>query len=147
MHRTESTITDGTTGEMPDQSALHGVLGRIEALGLELIEVPAREAASGARGIGPPVNEVLVSFFESKQSVLRGRALVVCRALLDVDLDRRVVVLTREIDGSRSPYDVPRHSAVEGASSVSCSGRVVGSFAGEADSWSGSSLVCMAGCR
>jgi hypothetical protein len=27
------------TGELPDQSALHGVLGRIEALGLELLEV------------------------------------------------------------------------------------------------------------
>jgi hypothetical protein len=27
------------TGALPDQSALHGVLGRIEALGLELLEV------------------------------------------------------------------------------------------------------------
>ncbi len=27
------------TGELRDQSALHGVLGRIEALGLELLEV------------------------------------------------------------------------------------------------------------
>jgi hypothetical protein len=27
------------TGELPDQSALHGVLGRIETLGLELLEV------------------------------------------------------------------------------------------------------------
>ncbi len=27
------------TGGLPDQSALHGVLGRIEALGLELLEV------------------------------------------------------------------------------------------------------------
>jgi len=27
------------TGELPDQSALHGVLGRIEELGLELLEV------------------------------------------------------------------------------------------------------------
>ena len=26
-------------GPLPDQSALHGVLGRIEALGLELLEV------------------------------------------------------------------------------------------------------------
>ena len=34
------------TGELPDQSALHGVLGRIEALGLELLEV--RRARPGA---------------------------------------------------------------------------------------------------
>lgn len=27
------------TGALPDQSSLHGVLGRIEALGLELLEV------------------------------------------------------------------------------------------------------------
>jgi hypothetical protein len=30
------------TGALPDQSALHGVLGRIEALGLELLEVRRR---------------------------------------------------------------------------------------------------------
>ena len=29
-------------GALPDQSALHGVLGRIEALGLELLEVRRR---------------------------------------------------------------------------------------------------------
>ena len=29
-------------GPLPDQSALHGVLGRIEALGLELLEVRRR---------------------------------------------------------------------------------------------------------
>jgi hypothetical protein len=34
------------TGELPDQSALHGVLGRIEALGLELLEV--RRSKPGA---------------------------------------------------------------------------------------------------
>ncbi len=27
------------TGDLPDQAALHGVLGRVEALGLELLEV------------------------------------------------------------------------------------------------------------
>ena len=29
-------------GHLPDQSALHGVLGRVEALGLELVEVRRR---------------------------------------------------------------------------------------------------------
>jgi hypothetical protein len=36
---------DGDTllvGRLPDQSALHGVLGQIESLGLELIEVRRR---------------------------------------------------------------------------------------------------------
>jgi hypothetical protein len=37
------------TGEMPDQSALHGVLGRIEALGLELIEVRRARPRADAR--------------------------------------------------------------------------------------------------
>ncbi len=38
------------TGELPDQSALHGVLGRIEALGLELLEVRrARPRADAPR--------------------------------------------------------------------------------------------------
>lgn len=39
-------VTDGRTtvlvGQLPDQAALHGVLGSIEALGLELIEVRRR---------------------------------------------------------------------------------------------------------
>jgi hypothetical protein len=30
------------TGRLPDQSALHGVLGQIESLGLELVEVRRR---------------------------------------------------------------------------------------------------------
>ena len=33
-------------GALPDQSALHGVLGRIEALGLELLEVRRRPGGS-----------------------------------------------------------------------------------------------------
>ena len=76
------------------------------------------------------MNELLVSFFESKQSALRGRALV--------DATRsgrgprpRVVVLTREIDGSRSPYDVPRQTPLGGVVGLVL-GAVVGSFAGEA---------------
>ena len=34
------------TGALPDQSALHGVLGRIEALSLELLEVRRPTARS-----------------------------------------------------------------------------------------------------
>lgn len=40
------------TGAVPDQSALHGVLTRIEALGLELLEV-RRVAPRSAAAIGP----------------------------------------------------------------------------------------------
>jgi len=36
------------TGPLPDQSALHGVLGRIEALGLELLEVRRPQSRTGA---------------------------------------------------------------------------------------------------
>ena len=44
------------TGALPDQSALHGVLGRIEALGLELLEVRRPRAGAhppGRRGVFP----------------------------------------------------------------------------------------------
>ena len=36
------------TGALPDQSALHGVLGRIEALGLDLLEVRRARARADA---------------------------------------------------------------------------------------------------
>jgi hypothetical protein len=36
-------------GSMPDQAALHGVLGQVEALGLELIEVRRSDIRLGAR--------------------------------------------------------------------------------------------------
>lgn len=51
------------TGALPDQSALHGVLGRIEALGLELLEVrrprtrthaPGHRDRGDVRHGGPP---------------------------------------------------------------------------------------------
>jgi epsilon-lactone hydrolase len=35
-HRAHETVLEG---DVPDQAALHGVIGRIEALGLELLEV------------------------------------------------------------------------------------------------------------
>jgi hypothetical protein len=40
------------TGELPDQSALHGVLGRIEALGVELLEVRRPRPRTHARTTG-----------------------------------------------------------------------------------------------
>jgi len=36
------------TGALPDQSALHGVIGRVEALGLELLEVRRASPTSAA---------------------------------------------------------------------------------------------------
>jgi hypothetical protein len=76
------------------------------------------------------VNEVLVSFFESKRSALRGRALVdaTCSGR---GRRPRVVVLTREIDSSRSPYDVPRQEPLGGVVGLVL-GAAFGSFAGEA---------------
>jgi len=40
------------TGSLADQAALHGVLGRIEALGLDLIEVHLEDPATQQRGLG-----------------------------------------------------------------------------------------------
>jgi epsilon-lactone hydrolase len=36
------------SGQLPDQSALYGVIHRLEALGLELLEVRSLDADSGA---------------------------------------------------------------------------------------------------
>ena len=49
------------SGSLADQSALHGVLARIEAFGLELIEVRRLRAGADAptRGDGEPVDVVL----------------------------------------------------------------------------------------
>ena len=49
------------SGSLADQSALHGVLGRIEAFGLELIEVRRLRAGADAPtpGDGEPVDVVL----------------------------------------------------------------------------------------
>ena len=44
------------TGGLRDQSALHGVLGRIEALGLELLEVRRPRAKADAR-VRPTASE------------------------------------------------------------------------------------------
>lgn len=75
-------------------------------------------------------SEVLISFFESKRAALQGLALI------EPTGDRRrprspAVVVSREADGSRSPFEPPAASplgAVIGASL----GAVLGSFGGEA---------------
>jgi hypothetical protein len=41
------------TGALPDQAALHGVLARIEALGLELLEVRRLEAGTAGHPFHP----------------------------------------------------------------------------------------------
>ena len=44
------------TGGLPDQAALHGVLARVEALGLELLEVRRleRDRRESPGGVTPP---------------------------------------------------------------------------------------------
>ena len=41
-------------GAVPDQAALHGILARIESLGLELLEVRRRHPGRTAPGPGAP---------------------------------------------------------------------------------------------
>jgi hypothetical protein len=41
------------TGALPDQAALHGVLARIEALGLELLEVRRLESGTADHPFHP----------------------------------------------------------------------------------------------
>jgi hypothetical protein len=47
LHGRGAGTTTVLTGDLPDQAALHGVLSRIEALGLELLEVRRRDASDG----------------------------------------------------------------------------------------------------
>ncbi len=46
------------SGTLPDQSALHGVLGRIEALGLELLEVRRPRLRADATAKAPEAARV-----------------------------------------------------------------------------------------
>ncbi len=50
------------TGGLPDQSALHGVLGRIEALGLELLEVRTPRARADTLAHSPPGQAAATQF-------------------------------------------------------------------------------------
>jgi hypothetical protein len=72
------------------------------------------------------VNEVLISFFDSKQAALDGLAFVE-----KIGRDRGSVLVSRESDGSRSGYETPAPLPV-GAVVGLCLGGIVGSWAGEA---------------
>ena len=76
------------------------------------------------------VNEVLISFFDSKQAALRGLALVDGTGL-EHGWRSHAVVLSRETDGSRSRCEPPIPWPV-GAIVGLCLGGIVGSWAGEA---------------
>jgi hypothetical protein len=55
----QAELQDGDTllrGALPDQSALHGVLAQIEALGLELLDL--RRLPGGPQGLPPPYRSV-----------------------------------------------------------------------------------------
>lgn len=75
-------------------------------------------------------NEVLISFFESQQSALRGRALVEATRGRRGPRSRSVVV-SREGDGSRSHYEVPTRAPLGGAVGLALGG-ILGSYGGEA---------------
>jgi len=75
-------------------------------------------------------NEALISYFDSKQAALRGRALAE-ETRDGLGRRSRVAVLAREADGSRSPYDVPAQAPL-GAVAGLVLGGLLGSVAGEA---------------
>jgi hypothetical protein len=69
--------------------------------------------------------EVLISFFDSKEAALRALALVE-----SIGHGHAAVVLTRERDGSRAPYEAPAPLPL-GAVTGLCLGAIIGSRAGE----------------
>lgn len=76
------------------------------------------------------MNEVLISYFDSRDSAHGGRALVEATRG-GLRRRSRVAVLSREADGSRSPCEVPAQAPLGGVVGLVLGG-LVGSVAGEA---------------